>query len=188
MTKRPLLVVFIGFPGSGKTYFSTRLAKKLPAVTLNSDALRLAMFGSLERIDEIRATDNQRLYTDVFGAMDYAARQALKSGVSVVYDAQMAKRRDRKNIEKLAAETGAMPVLVWMKTSPDEAIRRGQTREIRDDSHRYGLEKITMLVERFGRTTDVPEPNENAIEIDGELPFEAQYESFQKQLATFTGK
>ncbi len=182
---KPLLIAFIGFPGSGKTYFSTRLAKRLPAVTLNSDALRLAMFESLERIEEIRATDKPRLYTDVFGAMDYATRQALQSGVSVIYDAQMAKRRDRRNIEKLAAETGAIPVLVWMKTGRDEAIKRGQEREIRDDSHRYSEEKITMLVDRFASTTDLPEPGENSVEISGEVPFDEQFESFTQQLRTF---
>lgn len=174
----PLLIVFLGFPGSGKTYFATRLAERLQAVTLNSDALRLAMFGSLEKIEKIRERQRWRLYEDVFGAMDYAARQSLKAGHSVVYDAQQSKRANRQNIEELAEEVGALPVLVWMKTDPGVALQRGQEREVRDDSHQYDAEKMKMLIERFDRVTDLPEPSENVIEISGELPFEEQYEVF----------
>lgn len=179
MTEK-LLIVFLGFPGSGKTYFATRLAEKLHAVTLNSDAMRMAMFGSLEKIEEIRRTDQSRLYSDVFGAMDYAAMQVLRAGHSVIFDAQQTKRRDRKHIEELAGSVGATPVLVWIKTNPEVALKRGPQREARDDSHQYSEELMKRLIERFSKVTDMPEPEENLVEINGELPFEEQYELFEK--------
>lgn len=179
MTK-PLLIVFLGHAGSGKTYFSRHLAEKINAVTLNTDALRLSMFDSLEKIDEIRRSDKMRLYDDVFGAMDYAAKQTLLAGHSVVYDAQQTKRENRRNIEKIAAEAGAIPVLVWIKTSRETAIRRAQEREERDDSLRYNAEKIAYLVDRFDNVTDLPEPDENTIEISGEVTFEEQYRAFMR--------
>lgn len=123
---RPLLVVFLGFPGSGKTYFARRLAERLPAVTFNSDALRVAMFGSIENMERISQSDRSRLYDDVFGAMNYATRQVLEAGCSVVFDAQQTKRGDRRRVEELAKESGAIPVLVWIKTSRETALRRGQ--------------------------------------------------------------
>jgi predicted kinase len=181
---KPLLIVFLGFPGSGKTYFATRLTDKLQAVTLNSDALRVSMFGSLEAIETIRQTDTSRLYDDVFGAMDYAAGQTLRAGHSVIYDAQQTKRRDRKNIEKVAAGAGAIPVLVWIKTSPEVALQRGQEREARADSHQYTEEKMKMLIERFDHVTDLPELDENVIEISGELPFSDQYAVFEQGVKT----
>lgn len=181
--QKPLLIAFLGFPGSGKTYFSRQLAERIHAVILNSDALRVAMFGSLEKIDQIRHHgDRSRLYDDVFGAMDYAARQVLLAGNSVIYDAQQTKRRDRRGIEKIAAQTGAIPVLVWMKTSREVALRRGQEREARDDSQQYDAEKMAYLIDRFDGIVDLPESNENVIEISGEIPFEAQYEMFIKGL------
>lgn len=183
---RPLIIVFLGFPGSGKTYFSRRLAEKLQAVTLNSDAMRLAMFGSLEKIDEIRRADNARLYEDVFGAMDYAARQVLLAGHSVVYDAQQTKRENRRGIERIAADTGAIPVLVWIKTSREVALKRGQEREMRNDSHRYDAQKMIYLIDRFDSVTDLPESDENAVEISGEAPFEEQFEVFSKFVTGLT--
>ncbi len=179
---KPLLVVFIGFPGSGKTYFATRLGEKLKALVLNSDAMRLSMFGSHERIEQIRSTDKPRLHDDVFGAMDYAAKQALLAGHSVVYDAQQAKRENRLNIERIASEGGALPLLVWIQTDPDVAKQRGQKREARNDSHVYSAEKMDYLVDRFSTKTELPEPSENVIEISGEIPFEQQYDAFLQKL------
>lgn len=177
---RPLLVVFLGFPGSGKTYFATKLAEKLLAVTFNSDALRVSMFGSLQAIERIRQTDQSRLYNDVFGAMDYATRQTLLAGHSVIYDAQQTKRENRRNIETIARESGAIPVLVWMKTDKKVALKRGQERDIRADSHQYTAEKMEYLIDRFHEVTDLPEANENLIEINGTLPFEDQYLLFKQ--------
>ncbi len=182
---RPLLIAFLGFPGSGKTHFSLRLAKRIGAITLNSDAMRVAMFGSIEVIETIRATDPARLYKDVFGAMDYAARQALLAGHSVIYDAQQTKRENRRNIESIAADCGALPVLVWMKTSRETAIRRGQEREARDDSHQYDEEKMAWFIDRFNTVTDLPGEDENVIEISGEVPFNEQLEAFTRGLASF---
>jgi predicted kinase len=182
---KPLIVVFLGFPGSGKTHFSRQLASKLQAVTLNSDALRVSMFGSLERIEAIRRSDRPRLYDDVFGAMDYAARQCLLAGHSVVYDAQQTRRKDRLGIEKIARECEAVPVLVWMKTSRETALRRGQEREARDDSHQYDAEKMARLIDRFDKITDLPEESENVIEISGEVPFEEQFRVFASKVKEF---
>lgn len=186
MTK-PLLVVFLGFPGSGKTYFSRQLAEKIHAVTLNSDALRLSMFGSLAIIERLRAADNSRLYTEVFGAMDYATRQTLLAGHSVVYDAQQTKRENRRGIEKIAQETDAIPVLVWVKTSREVALKRGQEREAKGDSHQYTADKMAYLIDRFDKVTDLPESTENTIVISGEQSFEEQYMSFQQQLEKIIG-
>ena len=183
---RPLLIVFLGFPGSGKTYFATRLAEKLQAVTLNSDALRLAMFKTHDAIEHIRKTDTGRLYVDVFGAMDYATAQILRAGHSVVYDAQQTKRKDRRGIEKLAANANALPILDWVKTDKSVALRRGQEREARADSHQYSAEKMEMLIDRFDAVTDLPDASENVIEINGELTFKQQYESFKQQLEIIT--
>lgn len=184
---KPLLIVFLGFPGSGKTYFSKRLAKRLKAITFNSDALRLSMFGSLETIEQIRTQDKSRLYNDVFGAMNYASKQAILSGYSVIYDAQMTKRIDRTRIEKLAEETGAIPILVWIKTSPEVAYKRGQERDASDDSNKYSSDKIKFLVDRFADVTDLPEFTETTIEIDGEIGFDEQFTSFHSQLNQYLG-
>ncbi len=41
---KPALVLISGFPGVGKSFFCLRLAERLPAVVLESDALRTIFF------------------------------------------------------------------------------------------------------------------------------------------------
>ena len=176
----PLLISFLGAPGSGKTIFARNLAEQIGAVTFNSDAMRLAMFGSLDRIEQIRRTERSRLYEDVFGAIEYSTTQVLKSNISIINNAQMTKRRDRKHLSSLAQSVGATFVLVWIQTSPDIAKRRGQERASADDSHVYTAKKMNMLVDRFERVTELPTEDEFFIEISGEVPFEQQYVQFQK--------
>ena len=182
----PLLISYLGYPGSGKTYFSKQLASKLNAVTFNTDALRLSVFGSQERIDHVRLEDRTRIYEDIFGAMNYATKQTLLAGHSVIYDAQMTKREDRINIVQLAESAEALPLLVWVRTSRETALRRGQEREPGDDSIRYTAEKTAYLIDRFDDITDLPEANENLIEISGEVDFEEQYASFLEQLKRYS--
>lgn len=182
---KPLLIYFIGQPGSGKTYFATRLADRLGAVRLNSDATRIAMFGSSEEVERIRKSKQESiLYAPVFGAMNYSAQQIINSGHSVIYDAQATKRRDRKRHEKLAHECDAAPILVWIDTPGELAIKRGQEREQRDDSIVYSESKMRMLAELFSKNIDLPESDENLIKISGELPFEEQFKSFEAQLSS----
>lgn len=179
---RPLLITFLGAPGSGKTYFATRLASEIGAVTYNADALRLAVHRTVARIEQLREQQPARVYADVFAAMGYAARQSLAAGCSVIYDAQATKRRQRRDIEKLAAETGAMSLLVWVQTNPEVAIQRGQQREASDNTHPYSREKMIMLMRRFEDNIDVPSGDENFIVISGEVSFGEQLQQFQAGL------
>lgn len=182
MDRPALLISFLGFPGSGKTYFAKQLANELPAVLLNSDALRVAMFGSVDKIEHIRQTNPARLYSEVFGAMNYSARQILATGRSVIFDAQSSKRRDRQANHQLASSVGAIDVLVWIQTDRAEAISRGQQRQAASDSHRYTRDKMEYLVGRFDRVTQLPTTDENVIEISGEIPFTDQYQAFMTSL------
>jgi predicted kinase len=177
--------MFLGSPGSGKTYFSRRLAEKIGAVILNGDALRMAMFGSLERIEDLRRRAPSRVYADVFNAMNYAARQSIVAGHSVIYDAQQTKRKNRSDMERIAEESGAISVLVWMKTNREVAMKRGQVRTAGDDSHHYDAETMKRLIDRFDKNADLPHPDENVIEISGEIPFEEQFRIFSKDVEVF---
>jgi len=44
MNKKPMILATLGHPGSGKTYFSERLAEERGYFHLSADKLRLMMF------------------------------------------------------------------------------------------------------------------------------------------------
>ena len=183
MEHQPLVILFIGPPGSGKTYFSTKLAARISAVRLSSDAVRLALFGSIENIEKLRRSDKESLlYTQVFGVIDYVSRQVLGVGQSVIIDAQAKRRSDRIKMTELAYEFDAKVIVVWIQTPPELATQRGMSRSVSDDSIRYSESQMQYFLADHAKVLEPPEYDENVIFIDGKAPFDAQYAEFQMQL------
>jgi predicted kinase len=181
---KPLLVSFVGVPGSGKTTFARQLAAELNAVTLNSDAIRVSMWGSREAVWATHKNPAERARGNklTFGALDYAAGQVLAAGYSVVYDCNANKYAERSKMAKIALKYGAESILVYIKTPHELAIQRITRREEAHDAISQNPEKAQELVERFARAIELPIPSERVVEINGEVPFGEQYKLFQSAL------
>lgn len=76
--KRQLLVMMLGVPGSGKSFFARQLADSLGFVRVSSDAIRTRLFGRPD------PRPSQR-YSDVpMALMNLYAEDALATGRSVI--------------------------------------------------------------------------------------------------------
>lgn len=186
----PLLIVFVGVPGSGKTYFATRLAAKRRMVTLNSDAMRLAIWGSREAVRRARPTpeDRERNNMMTFGAMEYLAKQALQVGVSCLYDANANQRTVRRKTANLAIAHNAVPIVVRIRTRDELALERMQTREDTEDRLQFGAEKASQVLKNFTAAIEEPASDESIVEISGEVPFEEQYIDFCQAVDAIVNK
>lgn len=175
------LFMLLGYPGSGKTYFSERLATKIGAVRVNADAMRVAAFGTIEAAKAFDAK-TKLLNPIVFGVLDYTAGQVLKSGNSVICDYQHTRRSARDTKYTIAKENGAIPVVIWVQAPRNLAVRRGSERDESLDHRKHSVEKMEALVERTSSALETPGDDERVIRIDGTVPFEEQYSSFMRQL------
>jgi predicted kinase len=77
---KPLLIAIAGLPGSGKSALAARLAKSLPAVVLNKDTVREAVFPP----PETEYTSQQDDF--VLSLMFQAAGWLLRKGRTVIID------------------------------------------------------------------------------------------------------
>lgn len=180
MYKKPLLVLFVDLPGSGKTTFAKKLEKKIGAVNLVSDSLRLWMWGSLEaklaahNDPEARAANNKL----TFGALNYATNQVLAVGQSVIYDCNANRRSERQEKYDLATKHGALALVVRLRVPHDVLIHRLQTREETHDARQFAGEKAHQVLAQFSAALEEPGDDEFTIEINGEDTFEAQFAVF----------
>jgi len=145
--------------------------------------MRLSIFGSLEEMERIRQTEGrEKLNTPTFTALNYVAEQILIRGYDLVYDAHHNKRVDREELEKIAARHDTQPVLVWVKTPYEVALKRGQTRLAQIDQRQLSEEKMREVIARHEAATDEPQASEFVVTINGELPFEEQFNEFKTQM------
>jgi predicted kinase len=167
--QKPILVMFLGVPGSGKTYFASQAAKKINAIRLNSDAMRLSIFGSHENIlATYESKDRKTVNSYVFNAIDYATKQILSTGVDVFYDANSNTRKDRLGNEAIASHVGA--------------VQRGQDRENTAESRKKTADEMHAIIDRMNANIQEPDSSEYVIDIDGLIPFEEQFVQFEAQL------
>lgn len=179
MTK-PVIVSFVGIPGSGKTTFARQLADELHAVLLNSDSIRLSMWKTLEGIHKTHAEPDERAYGNqlTFGALDYAAAQILGAGMSVVYDCNANKFSDREQQHKAAHTHGATSVVIRIEVPHTIALERVQHRAERHDQRRISAARASVVLDGFAREIEEPLETEKVIRISGDMPFTEQYAIF----------
>ena len=111
----PALIVVSGLPGTGKSFFSRRLAERLPFLVLASDKLRRVLFPS-PQYDE---GENKRL----FSACHALIEELLRMGIPVIFDATNLLERHREYLYRAAERAHARLILVWIE-APAEVVRQ----------------------------------------------------------------
>jgi predicted kinase len=184
---RPVIVEFVGVPGSGKTTLSKALAQELHAVLLNSDAMRIAMWGSREEIENAHSFTHNRAYNNklTFGGLNYAAEQTIAAGYSVVYDCNANSIAERAEKHDIAKKYDALSLVVRIKVPYEVSLERIQTRDDTHDQRRFTAEKAKEVLERFIAQIEEPTSPERIIEIPGDIDQQEQLAIFRSKLAEY---
>mgnify|MGYP001589967428 CR=1 FL=1 len=120
--KKPVLIATLGYPGSGKTFFSRRFAKEFGFFHINSDLLRSEIFPKPNYSEEENAS--------VLRTRNFITEELLRKGVSVIHDANLTKKIYRKNLQQIAKRQKADYLLLWFKTSVETSLNRLKKRRI----------------------------------------------------------
>jgi len=146
-SERPFLVIASGLPGTGKSYFCARLAERLPAVVVETDAVRKALF----RSPAYDWRENRRLFPIVHALL----RRLLSHRRSVIFDATNLVEANRRPLYRIADEAGARLVIVLLE-APEEVVKqrleaRRQEPESRSDADWEVYLRLREQKERIAR-------------------------------------
>jgi aminoglycoside phosphotransferase family enzyme/predicted kinase len=124
--KRPLLVVTLGLPASGKTRLAREIAGHLGLIHLSSDMLRKEL-GGHRPTAHCETRFGQGLYGPTmthrtYGALRRRAGRWLRQGRSVVLDATYGQPAERIAVRRLAERCGARLVILYCQA--DDATLR----------------------------------------------------------------
>lgn len=132
--RQPKLIAMHGFSGSGKTWLSSQLISRLPAIRVRSDIERKRLFGLSERASS-HSGPGQGIYAKAANANVYehladSARHLLLAGFDVIVDASFLHRQDRQMIESLGEELDLPLVIVDTNADEEELVRRLRDRQL----------------------------------------------------------
>lgn len=119
LNRKASIVLVMGLPGSGKTYFAERLAKSLGADYCSSDRLRKQMFA--------RRTYSTYEKEKVYKVMLTRMQESITQGKDLVLDATFHKRQTRDEFRELAAGAKLFFIQVWA----DEKLTRERLKKTR---------------------------------------------------------
>ena len=160
---RPLLLVGIGAPGSGKSYFAEKLCKEYGLIHLKSDEIRDRLFPKPTFSPE----ENSRL----FSFIDFLAEKLVASGVSVFYDSNASLKEYRFKLQRVAKRHKARYAVVWIKTPLALAINRAELRNY----NRVGRHVVVGMHKEIEHPTKEP-----VIVINGTKPYTTQKKAFME--------
>ena len=99
-----MIIIVFGLPGSGKSYFASRLAKKLGALYINTDEVRMKMF-------------SQRSYSDaeklaVYDKMIEILQSSYPENKVIILDGTFYKSAIRKKFEVVAEKLNSKFIFI----------------------------------------------------------------------------
>lgn len=112
---KPVLVVISGLPGTGKSYFSSKLAERLPCAIVETDAMRKALFPSPNH----SARESNRL----FRACHLLIEQLLRKGIPIILDATNLVESHRERLYHIADRLQVKLIIVRAE-APLELVRQ----------------------------------------------------------------
>ena len=171
--KRPILILLMGIPGSGKTYLARRLSRQLDAAVVSGEKIRMMIVPkpSLRAEEERAVWQVAHLMTEEF----------LSLNISVVCDFDLNRRSQRRQIQKLAKKYQAEYLVIWQQVNRETALARCGHRDYKQPDDRYAL---SLKPETFEALSQLLEPphQEKALVISGQHTFSGQSQTILRHL------
>lgn len=117
----PVLIAVIGLPGTGKSFFCSKLAEKLQFIILESDVLRKALFSP--------PSYSLQESSHLFQVVHLLIERLLKKGIPLILDATNLLERYRERLYRIADHLNARLILVRVEAPPEVVRERLSARQ-----------------------------------------------------------
>jgi len=156
----PAFIVVSGLPGTGKSYFCTKLAEKLPFAILESDVLRKTLFPS----PSYNLEESARL----FRACHLLVERLLKKGIPLILDATNLSERYRQRLYNIADRLNAKLILVRVE-APAEVVRQRLEARQDDDSPHNKSDADWEIYQKMKTSVDKISRNHYAVDTSRDI-------------------
>jgi len=136
-----MLIMVCGLPGTGKSFISKELAKRLDAEYLNSDSMRMKILSKRTYSEEEKAK--------IYSMMAEEAGRFLKEGKNVIVDATFYLRKHRQMMRKVAGKEGSSFFAIECTLAEDKIKQRLEKRKTEKSESEADYEVYLKVKEIF---------------------------------------
>ena len=166
---RPHLIIMVGIPGSGRSFFAEHFAETFKAPIISYDKLQQVLFA-----DPLCDKASEKMINRV---IYYTLGETLKTERTVVLDGSIFSKRSNDLISKITKQFNYEPLFVWVQTDPITAKKRALKRITGKPV--MSLAKFEELIKQF----NPPKRPTNTIVISGKHTYTSQLKIVLKYLA-----
>ena len=167
-TNKPHLLIMVGIPGSGKSFFAEHFSGYFSAPIISSELIRKELFNSPNY-----SKDEELAISKI---SNYLLIEIMKTNKTIVYRANTETRQERSNIYSICKENGYIPLVIWVQTDIINSKKRiTKIASGNNDMLDYFEHKLVKF--------NPPIVSEKAVVISGKHTFDSQLKIVLKHLA-----
>lgn len=174
---QPLLVLVVGIPGSGKSFFGRQFAESYKFFYIDS--------GRYESELEGLHSSNQEISAAAKKLVNATYEQALKCFKHIVLEGHFSTPKEREEMLSKARKAGFGTLIVWVQTDEETAQARALNRDRRRADDKYSLEINQDEFDEASRKFQNPNPKKEVfVVVSGKHDFKSQGVVVLKKIAS----
>lgn len=162
----PLLIITMGYPGSGKTYFSRQFADQYKLPRISEDRIRYELFQN-----PTYSKDEAELIARI---QLNQLEEIMKTGSTVIFEGSSASKSQRKRITEFASRSGYRNLVVWLQTDIATSSQRAAHRDKRNPDSKYSSSIDIATFEKLKNSLDRPDEREVSVVVSGKHAYKSQ--------------
>lgn len=173
---KPLIIVTVGLPGAGKSFFARQFSETFGAPVVSYDRLCFELFSEPTYSRDERAIIDR--------VAQYQIEELIKTKKTFIVDGGGNTRSERVDLRRLAAKSGYKVLVVWAQVDQATAKQRSMKRSRRrtDDAFNRSLSKEQF--EKDCKRFTAPAASEEHVVISGKHVHTTQAKSVLKKLVS----
>lgn len=172
---RPLLILVIGLPGAGKSFFARHFGDTFGAPLVSADEMQFELF------------DPPKFTLMEYGLIKRLAERQLtqltKTRSSIIIDGICNTRQERQQLEKFAAAHNYGTLIVWVQTDEPTAKSRSTQRNKKRQGDELNVKLTTEQYSAQAKRLVQPVKAEEYVVISGKHTYATQAKMVLRKLA-----
>jgi predicted kinase len=161
--QKPFFIMLYGYPGCGKSFFASQFAGEFHnTIYLNKNKIASELSKNIPGNDQF-----------IDRMVEYITENYLENGISVVSDAPIIKKSDRKRLSHMALKHKIDPILVWMQIDAESAFLRTKLRAKKNKKEKDIASYSKQQFQEITNNMQNPQ-NEDFFVISGKHTYKSQ--------------